>query len=189
MALSLVTLDNFKLGPQFIQIVKVLYAKPFAMVYTGNTCSSLFPILRGTCQGYPLAPLLLTLSLEPLAQKIRQHPSVLSISVKGIEHCILLYADNILLYTGDTGFSLTHLLSIFDLFGSLFGYKINWSKSSLLHLNLVARTLSLPSGIPVVSHFRYLGIDISPFIFHIASHNFQSQFNLIDKDLQIKSSF
>lgn len=56
-----------------------------------------------------------------------------------------------------------------------------------MRLNSVARTLALPSGIPVVNHFRYLGIDISPFIFHIASHNCQSQFNRIDKDLQLWS--
>uniref|UniRef100_A0A3Q3AUI9 Reverse transcriptase domain-containing protein n=1 Tax=Kryptolebias marmoratus TaxID=37003 RepID=A0A3Q3AUI9_KRYMA len=178
------TLDNFKLGPQFIKLIKVLYANPSAMVYTGNTCSSLFPILRGTRQGCPLSPLLFALSLEPLAQKIRQHPSVLPILVKGTEHRISLYADDILLYIGDTGSSLTHLLSVFDLFGSISGYKINWSKSSLLHLGSIIPTSPLPSSIPVVSHFKYLGIDISPSIFHIASHNFQRAFNLIEKDLQ-----
>lgn len=52
---------------QFIQLVKVLYANLSAMVHTGNTCSSQFPILRGTHQGCPLSPLLFALSLEPLA--------------------------------------------------------------------------------------------------------------------------
>lgn len=178
------TLENFGLGSGFIQMIKILYANPSAMVYTNNTCSSQFPISRGTRQGCPLSPLLFALSLEPLAQKIRRHPNVLPISFSNSEHRISLYADDILLYVGDTSSSLPHLLSTFDMFSLLSGYKINWTKSSLMHLNSVQSAMPLPSNIPVVRQFRYLGVDISPSIFHIASHNFQSIYNQIEKDLE-----
>ncbi len=71
------SLDVFGLGSKFIEMTKVLYSNPSAMVYTGNICPTQFPILRGTRQGCPLSPLLSALSLEPLAQKIGQHPSVI----------------------------------------------------------------------------------------------------------------
>lgn len=179
-----VTLDKFGLGSNFIKLIKVLYANPSAMVYTNNTFSSQFPISRGTRQGCPLSPLLFALSLEPLAQKIRQHPSVVPISINNSEHRISLFADDILLYVGDTGTSLPHILSMFDTFSSLSGYKINWNKSSLMHLNSIRSVTPLPSNIPVVGQFKYLGIDISPSIFHIASHNFQNILNQIVKDIE-----
>lgn len=92
-------MDTFGLGSEFIKMINVLYANPSAMVYTGNICSTQFPILRGTRQGCPLSPLIFALSLEPLAQKIRQHPSVLPITFCNTEHRISLYADDILLTT------------------------------------------------------------------------------------------
>ena len=57
--------------PKFIKMIKTLYAYSSAMVITGNIFSSSFPISRGSGQGCVLSPLLLALSLEPLAQKIR----------------------------------------------------------------------------------------------------------------------
>lgn len=178
------TLDTFGLGSDFIRMIKILYANPSAMVYSNNIFSSQFPISRGTRQGCPLSPLLFALSLEPLAQKIRQHPDIVPISFNNTEHRISLYADDILLYVGDTGSSLPHLLFTFDKFSSLSGYKINWTKSSLMHLNSVHSIRPLPSSIPVVNQFRYLGVDISPSIFRIASHNFQSIYNQIEKDIE-----
>ena len=165
-------------------MIKVLYANPSAMVYTGNICSTQFPILRGTRQGCPLSPLIFALSLEPLAQKIRQHPSVLPITFCNTEHRISLYAYDILLYVGDAGFSIPHLLSTFDLFRSLSGYKINWTKSSLMHLNSAISSTPPPSNIPVVRHFRYLGVDIFPSTSSIATKTFQGIYNQVEKDLE-----
>lgn len=75
----------------FIYIVKVLYANPSAMVLTGSKCSSQFAISRGTRQGCLLSPLLFALSLEPLAQKIRQSMSSIPISVSKTHNIISRY--------------------------------------------------------------------------------------------------
>lgn len=144
------TLDKFGLGMQFISMIKVLYANPSAMVSTGHICSTRFPISRGTHQGCPLSPLLFALFLEPLAQKIRQHPSVHPLFFFfNTEHHISLCADDILLHVGSANSSIPHLLSSFDSFSSLSGYKINWTKSALMHLNLhLQSSFSLKSFFP-----------------------------------------
>lgn len=53
---------------------------------------------RGTCQGYPLPPLLFTTVLEPLAVMIREDPN--GEGIKGVEEGMLqklvLYADILL---------------------------------------------------------------------------------------------
>lgn len=118
-----------------------------------------------------LSPLLFALSLELLAQKVRQHPLVHPITFCNTEHQISLYADNIFLYIGNSGSSVPHLLAIFDSFSSIFGYKINWSKSSLMYLNSVKSQVLLPTHIPVIKTFKYLGVDIFPSMPSIALRN------------------
>lgn len=73
---------------------------------------------------------------------------------------------------------------LIQVFSSLSGYKISWTKSSLMHLNSIRSATPLPSNIPVVRQFRYLGTDISPSLFHKESHNFQSIHNQMEKDLE-----
>ena len=165
-------------------MVKVLYANPSARIYSGNVFSSQFSIARGTRQGCPLSPLLFALSLEPLAQKIRQHPFVIPITFCNTEHRISLYADDILLYVGRASISVPYLLSTFDSFSLLSGYKINWTKSALMHLNNAASQIPLPSHIPVVKNFKYLGIDIFPSTSSIAIKNFQGIYSRIEKDFE-----
>lgn len=165
-------------------MIKVLYANPSAMVCTGNICSAQFLVSRGTCQRCPLSPLLFALSLKLLAQKIRQQPSVYPITFCNTDHWISLYADDILLYVGNAGSSMSHLLSTFDSFSSLSGYKINWTKTALMHLNSLASQIPLPSHIPIVKSFRYLGIDIFPSTFSIAIQNFKGIYSHIEKDFE-----
>ncbi len=64
-------LQCFGFGEHFVSMIKTLYHSPAASVITGNIISPSFPLQRGTRQGCPLSPLLFCLSLEPLAQAIR----------------------------------------------------------------------------------------------------------------------
>lgn len=63
-------------GNTFIQLVKILYANPSAMVTANNIPCTSISISRGSHQGCPLCPFLFSLSLEPLAQSMRQHPLI-----------------------------------------------------------------------------------------------------------------
>uniref|UniRef100_A0A3B1ICK8 Reverse transcriptase domain-containing protein n=1 Tax=Astyanax mexicanus TaxID=7994 RepID=A0A3B1ICK8_ASTMX len=165
-------LEHFGFGARFISMIKILYANPSAMVLTGNKCSSPFSLGRGTRQGCPLSALLFTISLEPLAQAVRKLIPSSPITVKDSHHYISLYADDILLFLDRPILSIPALLDLFNDFGKISGYKINWDKSSLLPLNFDLEPSTLPTHIPVVKHFRYLGIDIYPCVNKIVLDNF-----------------
>ena len=88
-------------------------------------------------------------------------------------HKTSLYADDLLLFLNDVPFSLPAALKILHNFSLISGHKINLNKSSLLPLNTAISNLQLEVGIPVVTHFKYLGIDIYPSLGKIVSKNYK----------------
>jgi hypothetical protein len=66
-----------------------------------------------------VSPMRFALSLEPLVQAARQPQHHDPITVFGTDHHISLYADDILLFVGNTPQSLPNLLSILKSYGSM----------------------------------------------------------------------
>ena len=166
----------------FISMIKLLYANPSAVVITGSNCSARFPVTRSSRQGCPLSPLLFSLSLEPVAQAIRQSEALEPIIIHNTPHCISLYADDILIFTKNPSKSLPHLLKIFENFSSISGYKINWTKSALMLLGGLDDQIP-PLNIPVVSSFTYLGVSISPSLNLLTTDNYNKVLKNVDGDL------
>lgn len=106
----------------------------------------------------PLSPFLFALSLEPLAQTIRQHPSITPISFDNTNHSISLYADDIVLYFDKAAISEPHILDTSEEVGALSSYKINWIRSALFSLNSALVPGLVPQHIPIVKQ--------STFFFH-----------------------
>lgn len=69
-------LQHFQLGPNFIKLIKLLYNNSTAMINTNGIISNIITLSHSCRQGCPLSPFLFALSLEPLAQKIRQDSSI-----------------------------------------------------------------------------------------------------------------
>lgn len=92
-----------------------------------------------------------------------QTPLITQFRLKNVcqSFCILLYTDDVLLFIDNVSLSITHLLIIFNQFSSISDQRINWTKSALLFLNDAMKLASVPP-IPVVKHFKYVGIEISP---------------------------
>lgn len=165
-------------------MIKVLYSNPTTVVTVNNILSTSFPICRGSRQGCPLSPLLFVLSLEPLAQSIRQHLLLEPITVCNTRHHISLFADDILLYVKNAPLAVTHILEKFAQFSALSGYKINWTKSQLMPLNSSFKSSSLSVIIPVVHSFKYLGVDIHPTLLSISTKNFQHVYKCVEEDME-----
>lgn len=176
-------LEHYGFGASFIGMVKALYCSPTASVLTGFCKSQPFELQRGTRQGCPLSPLLFALSLEPLAQAVRQSQSISPISLLGTSHHISLFADDILLYLSDVNKTVPHVLQLFDKFHDLSGYKINWAKSALMPIGPSKDKLSLPSFISNVTSFVYLGVKISGSLSTILRENYSELTQKITADL------
>ena len=127
-------LRHMGFSDNFILMIRLLYVNPSAVVITGNNCSPRFPISRSSRQGCPLSPILFSLSLEPVAQAIRQSEVIEPITVHDTPHSISLFADDILIFIKNLAESFPHLMKIFETFSNISGYKINWSKSALMLL-------------------------------------------------------
>ncbi len=165
-------------------MIKVLYANPAATVLIGVVCSNPFFIHQGTRQGCPLSSLLFALSLEPLAQAVRQSETISPIIIRNTHYHISLFADDILLFLEKQSHSIPHVLNLFDHFGSLSGFKINWSKSCLLPLNSKIDSMSFSISIPLVQNFKYLGIYVFPSLQEIVSKNYNSILAKVSSDLE-----
>ncbi len=95
-----------------------------------------------------------------------------------------MFADDILLFLEKPSHSIPRVLNLFDHFGSLSGFKINWSKSCLLSLNSKIDSMSLSISIPLVQNFKYLGTDVFPSLQEIVSKNYNSMLAKVSSDLQ-----
>lgn len=106
------------------------------------------------------------------------------ISFCNTSHHISLFADDILLYINNAPVCIPIVLEVFEEFSTLSGYKINWTKFSLMSLNSSLDTSTLPTHIPVVGSFKYLGVDIFPSLFSISRKNFQGIMKWVEGDLE-----
>lgn len=128
--------------------------------------------------------MLFILSLEPLAQSIRLSPSITPIKIKSTQHHISLFADDVLLFFIDIKHSLPNILNFFEQFSFVSSYQINWTKSSLLPLSPVSKDEGANFNISVVSHFKYLGINVFASLEKTVSMNYSKTLNMIKLDLE-----
>ncbi len=93
------TLIEMGFGEKFASWFRLLYKNPKSKIRVNGHCLDFFDVERGVRQGDSLSPVLFILSIEPLAEAIRQ-----DVLIEGIEdgggriHKISLFADDILLF-------------------------------------------------------------------------------------------
>lgn len=177
-------LRHMGLGSNFVNMIKTIYANPSASVVTGNIHSPPFKLSRSSRQGDPISSMLFILSLEPLAQSLRLSTNITPIKIKSTLHHISLFADDVLLFFSDIKYSLPNILSKFEQFSYVSSYKINWSKSSLLPLNSVSKEECTEFNIPVVSHFKYLGVNVFASLEKTITKNYNNTLSMVKKDLE-----
>ncbi len=114
--------------------IKILYNTPSAEVLTNSIISQPFIVNRGTCQGYPVSPMLFVLTIEPLAIAIRSHTHISGLKIGGTDNRIALYTDDIVLFVKNLSASLPAIKKLIESFGIFSGYKVSNSKSNILFL-------------------------------------------------------
>ena len=83
-------------------------------------------------QGCPHSPLLFKIVLEVLAMAIREEKEIKGIQIGKEEVKLLLFADDMILYTENPKDATRKLLKLINEFGKVAGYKINAQKSVVL---------------------------------------------------------
>ena len=88
----------------------------------------MFSLRSGTRQGCSLSPLLFNIVLEVLATAIREEKEIKGIQIRK-EVKLLLFADDMILYTENPKDSIRKLVELISEFRKDAGYKINTQKS------------------------------------------------------------
>ena len=118
------TLNKVGIQEMYLNIIKVMYAKPIA----NNILSreKLKAFLRSeTKQECSLLPLLFNIVLEILATAIRQEKGIKSIEIGRKEVELSLFVDDMILYIENPKDSTKNLLELIKQFSKVAGYKSN----------------------------------------------------------------
>ncbi len=128
-------LTKFNFHEKFIKVIQNIYSCPTARIKINGNLSKTFTLERGSRQVCPLSLLLFTLFIEPLGQCIRQNSKIKGINIKGDEHKIALFADDILVYLKDPTESLVELWETLQILGYFSRFKLNILKTQVLTFN------------------------------------------------------
>ena len=70
------------------------------------------------------------------------------------------------------------------IYSNVSSYTINWSKSSLLPLNSASKEDCTDYNIPVVSHFKYLGVNVFTSLQKTITKNYNNTLSMLKQDLE-----
>ena len=102
-----------------------IYDKTTANIILNCEKLKAFPLRSGTRQGCQLSPLLFKIILEVLATAIREEKEIKGIQIGKEEVKLSLFADDMILYIGNSKDSIRKLLELISEYSKVAGYKIN----------------------------------------------------------------
>lgn len=135
---------------QVINSVKLTYSSIYTQV---GRDSAAIPINRGVLQGGILSPGLFNIYIDDLLQGLREDR----------HHTICAYADDIAIICSNKH-SLRRAVNRCQRWGEENGIPINYMKSGIMKIKKKAHASKqqlVEFGIPLVSHYKYLGVRIS----------------------------
>jgi hypothetical protein len=158
-------LERTGIQSPYLNIVKAKYSKPVANIKLNGEKLEAIPLKSGTRQGCPLSPYLFNIVLEILARAIRQQKEIKGIKIGKEEVKILLFADDIIVYTSDPKNSTRELLNLINIFSKVSQYKINSNKSVAFLYSKdkqAEKETRLTTSLTIVtSNIKYFGVTIT----------------------------
>lgn len=130
-------LARFSFKDGFIKCIRALYFSPTARIRVNGHLSQTIHLERGTRQGCPPSPTLFALFIEPLAQAIREDSGIKGTMIRGEEHKICMFADDVLLFITSPDSSIPKLMSLLKKYNLYSGYKLNIQKTQTLTFNYI----------------------------------------------------
>ena len=123
------TISKVGVEGTYLNIIKAIYERPTANIIFNGQKLKAFPLRSRTRQGYPL---ILNLVLEVLATAIRQEKEIKGIQIGKEEIKLLLFADDMIVYTENPVNLTKKLLNLISEVGKIAGYKVNIQKLKAL---------------------------------------------------------
>ena len=156
-------MERFGFDKKSIQCIKTLYQEPTARVKINGSLSGSFRLERSTRQGCCLSPTLFAIFIEPLAQLIRESEEIIGVKIKGREHKVGLFADDVIVYLQNPDLCLPKLMGLLEDYGWYSGYKLNITKTQILSINYspvqeIRETYRLKWNLKTI---KYLGVNIT----------------------------
>ena len=127
-------LDKFGFGPNYINMVKILYNDPLICVSNNGFWSKWTNITRGSRQGCCFSPSGFNLVVETLGLAIRQNDRIKGIKIRGYEHKSGQYADDLWTTLVATESNLNEMLVELHNFSQFSGLHININKTAVLRI-------------------------------------------------------
>lgn len=151
------TLEWFGFGPNFVDLIKMLFNNIESCVTNGGTSSGFFRPQRGIRQGCCISPFLFLLVVEVMAVMIRSSRDIQGIQLHMNTIKIVQFADDSTFLLKDES-SLKTLIEIIKEFTGWSGLTLNKSKSSNLIPGRNESCSHQMESIPVVNRVKILGI-------------------------------
>ena len=148
----------------YLSIVKAIYDKPTATLFSMVEKLKAFSLRSGTRQGCPLLPLLFNIVLEVLATAIREEKEIKGIQIGKKEVKLSPFADDMILYTENPKDTIRKLLELISEFSKVVRCEINTQKSlAFLYTNNEKSESEIKESIPftiATKTIKYLGINL-----------------------------
>ncbi len=155
-----------------------------AVLNNGSTCNY-FKLERGVRQGCPLSAYLLILSIEVLANNIRNNRDIKGSIIDNTEITISLLADDITLILKDLN-SVENTIKTLTLFHKCSGLKINIEKSKAKYVEKILQPDHFPRGLSwIKTPLETLGIHITNNSEENLNYNFKPKIVTLKKKLAI----
>lgn len=129
-------------------------------------------MFNGTRQGCPLSPLLYVLSLEPLLDTIENSADIGGVKIRGEEHKVVAYADDVLFFISNPRTTLPNLIKELKKYGELSNLKINHVKSEILSLSKEEVIVLQREFTWVEKDLKYLGVKPTPSLGNLYQENY-----------------
>ena len=154
--------ECYGFGDNFMRFLKTVYNTPKCCIINNNHMSSFFEVLTGVRQGDPLSPTIFVLSMQCLANFLKQDALYKGVVTDQETLKFTMFADDVLLFLSDTNDQFSRILDALLEFSNHSNCKINLSKCQAFHIgsnrNWVNKS-SIDKGLKWPTEtFKYLGV-------------------------------
>ena len=165
MGIYFLVFESYGFGDNFVLFLKTVYNHPKCCVINNNYMSTFFEVSTGVRQGDPLSPTIFLLSMQCLANVLKQDTTYKGSVIDQEILKFIMFADNVLLILSGTNDQFSRIFAVLQEFSTQDNFKINLSKCQAFHISnnrncmdkfFIDKGLKLPT-----ETFKYLGVLIS----------------------------